>query len=265
MEEFDAGEHHLRRRGKKRTGAQKHKMEDKDNQGDKRSEAKSETQIPRSGPTHGRPTVFDEKKPAKRKSKLTDLAGRVGEGCDIARASRRFCRPGQDDKIDPGHETGKGHREEKGKPTCSRGDAAGSRKTITARMFVLLPAHGPWSPRQCRAYRISATTRRTSMRNFFSATAAVARISSSTTGSSASGKQISVITDRPRLRSPQWTPTMTSGTVDMPKDSAPIPRKKRYSARVSRFGPGTATKTPLWQAIFSSWAIFWVKAMSARS
>ena len=45
---------------------------------------------------------------------------------------------------------------------------------------------------------------------------------------------------------PAWTPTITSGTVDMPTTSAPMPRRKRYSARVSRFGPGTATNTPLW-------------------
>ena len=32
-----------------------------------------------------------------------------------------------------------------------------------------------------------------------------------------------------------------SGTVDMPTISAPINFKKRYSARVSRLGPDTAT------------------------
>ena len=34
-------------------------------------------------------------------------------------------------------------------------------------------------------------------------------------------------------------------TVDMPTTSAPMPLRKRYSARVSRLGPETATKTPL--------------------
>ena len=36
---------------------------------------------------------------------------------------------------------------------------------------------------------------------------------------------------------PGWTATSTSGTVDIPTTSAPMPRRKRYSARVSRFGP----------------------------
>jgi len=37
------------------------------------------------------------------------------------------------------------------------------------------------------------------------------------------------------------TATMTSGIKDMPTTSAPSARKRRYSARVSRFGPTTAT------------------------
>ena len=62
---------------------------------------------------------------------------------------------------------------------------------------------------------------------------------------------------------PACTPTITSGTVDMPTTSAPMPRRKRYSARVSRFGPGTATKTPLWHTIFSSRAIRWASSSSS--
>ena len=51
----------------------------------------------------------------------------------------------------------------------------------------------------------------------------------------------SVITEIPRTSRPACTATITSGTVDMPTTSAPMPRKNRYSARVSRFGPVTAT------------------------
>ena len=60
-------------------------------------------------------------------------------------------------------------------------------------------------------------------------------------GSRASGKHMSVITDSPSTRIPACTATITSGTVDMPTTSAPMCRRKRYSARVSRFGPVTAT------------------------
>ena len=59
--------------------------------------------------------------------------------------------------------------------------------------------------------------------------------------------------------------TITSGTVDIPTTSAPICRRKRYSARVSRFGPGTATNTPLWQTIFSSRATRWARRISSWS
>ena len=41
----------------------------------------------------------------------------------------------------------------------------------------------------------------------------------------------------------------------MPTTSAPIRRRKRYSARVSRFGPVTATVTPRWATKFSWRAI----------
>ena len=52
------------------------------------------------------------------------------------------------------------------------------------------------------------------------------------------------------MRIPLCTATITSGTVDMPTTSAPIIRKKRYSARVSRLGPVTATITPRCTASF---------------
>ena len=77
--------------------------------------------------------------------------------------------------------------------------------------------------------------------SFGSASAAVARISSMLAGFRASGRHRSVTIDRPSTRMPAWTATITSGTVDMPTTSAPMVRRKRYSARVSRFGPVTAT------------------------
>src|SRR5690348_11901496 len=49
---------------------------------------------------------------------------------------------------------------------------------------------------------ISCTTLRTRMRSFFSAVLATAMISSSTAGSRASGRHMSVTTDKPRLRMP---------------------------------------------------------------
>ena len=57
-------------------------------------------------------------------------------------------------------------------------------------------------------------------------------------GSRASGRHRSVTIEKPRTLSPAWTATRTSGTVDIPTTSAPMPRRNRYSARVSRFGPG---------------------------
>jgi hypothetical protein len=60
-------------------------------------------------------------------------------------------------------------------------------------------------------------------------------------GSSASGRHWSVMIEIPITRIPSCTATITSGTVDMPTTSAPIARSIRYSALVSRFGPGTAT------------------------
>ena len=44
--------------------------------------------------------------------------------------------------------------------------------------------------------------------------------------------------EMPTPASPAWIATITSGTVDMPTTSAPMARSIRYSARVSRFGPG---------------------------
>src|SRR5262249_21714715 len=95
-------------------------------------------------------------------------------------------------------------------------------------------------------------SRRTTRDSFSSAAFATATISSWLTGARASGRHMSVTTENPSTRSPLWTPTITSGTVDMPTTSAPRPRRKRYSARVSRFGPVTATKTPRCATMFSS-------------
>ena len=77
-----------------------------------------------------------------------------------------------------------------------------------------------------------------------SAALATAMILATFAGSKASGRHMSVTIENPTTRIPQWTATITSGTVDMPTTSAPITRRKRYSARVSKFGPGTATNTP---------------------
>ena len=89
-----------------------------------------------------------------------------------------------------------------------------------------------------RLHEISSTTRLTNTRSFCSALAAVARMSWSTTGSKASGRQISVTTERPRLRSPQWTPTITSGTVDMPTTSAPMRAEEAIFGAGLEIGPG---------------------------
>ena len=61
-------------------------------------------------------------------------------------------------------------------------------------------------------------------------------------GCRASGKQASVTTERPSTRMPAVHGHQAfSGTLDMPTVSAPIARRKRYSAAVSRLGPATAT------------------------
>src|SRR5207248_839635 len=101
----------------------------------------------------------------------------------------------------------------------------------------------------CRYFSASAARiPRTILRSFGSAMAAFWRMTEISTGCRASGRHISVTQERPSARRPAWAATSTSGTVDMPTASAPIIRRKRYSARVSRFGPVTATKTPLWAA-----------------
>ena len=60
-------------------------------------------------------------------------------------------------------------------------------------------------------------------------------------GAMASGRLTLLITEIPRTRRPACTAAMTSGTVDMPTASAPIRRRNRVSAGVSRLGPLTAT------------------------
>src|SRR5439155_22003117 len=126
------------------------------------------------------------------------------------------------------------------------GGAAGAAAVAQApRLWLVQPQAG----RLCYGHSPS-TTRRTITRSFFSAAFAVAMISARFTGSSASGRHVSVTIDSPRHFSPQWTATITSGTVDMPTTSAPSWRRKRYSARVARFGPGTATNTPRCHGIF---------------
>src|SRR5439155_3592387 len=104
-------------------------------------------------------------------------------------------------------------------------------------------------------------TRRVSVGSAF---AAVARIFGTSTGSRASGKHVSVTTASASTRIPAWTATIVSGTSDMPTRSAPTQRKNRYSARVSRFGPATPTKTPSRTGIFSSRAVASASAISSR-
>ena len=82
-----------------------------------------------------------------------------------------------------------------------------------------------------------SSTPRTMVRSLASASLATAMISSMRTGCKASGRHMSVTIENPRTFMPAWTATRTSGTVDIPTTSAPMPRRKRYSARVSRFGP----------------------------
>ena len=59
--------------------------------------------------------------------------------------------------------------------------------------------------------------------------------------SSASGRHWSVMTATARTRIPMCRAAITSGTVDIPTTSAPMARSMRYSARVSSWGPTTAT------------------------
>ena len=98
-----------------------------------------------------------------------------------------------------------------------------------------------------------------------SARPAVAMIRPMSAGSSASGRHWSVMIEMPMTRMPSCTATITSGTVDMPTTSAPIARSIRYSARVSRLGPVTATYTPSRSMMPSSSAAFRASARSSGS
>src|SRR5438874_958638 len=82
--------------------------------------------------------------------------------------------------------------------------------------------------------RISAVSRGSAVR-------ATAMICSTDAGASASGRHWSVMIDTPSTRRPMCRAVITSGTVLIPTTSAPMARSIRYSARVSRFGPDTAT------------------------
>src|SRR5690606_33474336 len=92
-----------------------------------------------------------------------------------------------------------------------------------------------------RPYPSRASTPRTSSVTFGSASPATRMISSIPVGASASGRHRSVMIDTAMTRIPMCLAVITSGTVLIPTTSAPIARSIRYSARVSRFGPGTAT------------------------
>src|SRR6185437_3462488 len=94
-----------------------------------------------------------------------------------------------------------------------------------------------------RRHKRSRTPRTTAVRSG-SVRFATAMTRSTVSGSSASGRHRSVMIDRPRTRMPPCTATSTSGTVDIPTTSAPMSRRNRYSARVSRFGPATHAYTP---------------------
>src|SRR5205085_3274285 len=89
-----------------------------------------------------------------------------------------------------------------------------------------------------------SSTPRTSAASRGSAPRATAMICSTDVGVSASGRHWSVMIDTPSTRTPRCTAAITSGTVLMPTTSAPSARSMRYSARVSRLGPVTATYTP---------------------
>src|SRR5262249_40808513 len=155
----------------------------------------------------GGPAAQDQGEIQEREAELDDLAQRVGE---LLREVGLF-GPAKVDEIEPGDERGKGHGERQQRPGG--------------------PARGRGQQRRrFRPHQHSSTTRRTRTRSFFSAALAVAMISGRLAGSSASGRHMSVTTEMPRVRSPAWTATMTSGTVDMPTTSAPPARRKRYSA-----------------------------------
>src|SRR5256886_12282620 len=106
--------------------------------------------------------------------------------------------------------------------------------------------------------RISAVSRGSAPR-------ATAMICSTDAGASASGRHWSVMIDTPSTRIPTCTAAITSGTVLIPTTSAPSPRSMRYSARVSRLGPATATYTPSRSRIRSSSATWRARARSGSS
>src|SRR5262249_55362895 len=108
---------------------------------------------------------------------LNELAEYVGNLHDsiLAGPHRRG-----DDVIEPPHDAGEDERKNQDWPEVSRPPAYAVR---------------------CAHFN-SPTSRRTSTRSFFSALSAVSRMSSSFTGSSASGRHKSVMTEPPKLRSP---------------------------------------------------------------
>src|SRR5436190_8820625 len=97
-----------------------------------------------------------------------------------------------------------------------------------------------------------STTPVTRLFNAGCASFAAAMTSASVVTVSVSDTAASVMTEMPSTRMPPCTATMTSGTVDIPTTSPPSSRTMRYSARVSRFGPETATYTPSRSVIFAS-------------
>src|SRR5690606_32018843 len=108
---------------------------------------------------------------------------------------------------------------------------------------AVVPASHP-RPYTAAAGPSRASTPRINAVSFGSAAIAISTMRSNAVGSSASGRQEAVVIAHPRTRIPMCPATITSGTVLMPTTSAPMPRSIRYSARVSRLGPGTATYTP---------------------
>src|SRR6266542_974123 len=187
----------LRRASEQRAAAQGTEVEDEHAGKHEQAEASRHRQPVETWPARARQTAIAPPQEQQRESELDALANPVGgllHGVDLPATL------GQQQEVEPRQQRRIHQGEEQG---------------------WALALHGN-----------SPTTRRTRTRNFFSASLATAMISSSFAGSRASGRHISVTTDRPRMRMPSWTPTMTSGTVDMPTTSAPPPRRKRYSARV---------------------------------
>ena len=74
------------------------------------------------------------------------------------------------------------------------------------------------------------------------ASLAVLIISATSAGCRESGKHSSVTIDTPKTLRSMCLATITSGTVDIPTTSPPMSLRNRYSARVSRVGPATATR-----------------------